>query len=71
MFGGLHIEQCLLVPHGQLITGSGLRELLVSCLLSAIGAGAVVDVNQIKQYCVQVYCLGNVSKFPSAHCIEN
>ena len=56
MFGGLHIEQCLLVPHGQLITGSGLRELLDSCSLYTIGVGAVVDVNQIKRarYCEQV-----------------
>ena len=56
MFGGLHIEQCLLIPHGQLITGSGLRELLDSCSLSTKEQGTVVDVNQIKRarYCVQV-----------------
>ena len=56
MFGGLHIEQCLLVTHGQLITGSGLKEVLESCSLATIGAGAVVDVNQIKRarYCLQV-----------------
>ena len=56
IFGGLHIEQCLLVIHGQFIEGSGLREILEACSLVAIGEGAVVDVNQIKQagYCVQV-----------------
>ena len=56
MFGGLHIEQCMLVTHGQLIAGSGLKEILESCSLATIGAGAVVDVNQIKRarYCVQV-----------------
>ena len=53
---GLHIEQCLLVTHGQFIEGSGLREILDACLLVTIGVGAVVDVNQIKRarYCVQV-----------------
>ena len=42
MFGGLHIEQCLLVIHGQLIHGSGLPEVNVQ--------------NQIKRgrYCIQV-----------------
>ena len=56
MFGGLHIEKCLLVTHGQFIEGSGLREILDACLLVTIGVGAVVDVNQIKRarYCVQV-----------------
>ena len=56
MFGGLHIEQCLLVTHGQLILGSGLKEILDTCSLATIGVGAVVDVNQIKRarYCVQV-----------------
>ena len=56
MFGGLHIEQCLLVTHGQFIEGNGLREILEACSLATIGVGAVVDVNQIKQarYCVQV-----------------
>ena len=56
MFGGLHIEQCLLVTHGQFIEGSGLREILETCSLATVEVGAVVDVNQIKRarYCVQV-----------------
>ena len=56
MFGGLHIEKCLLVTHGQFIEGSGLREILEASTLVTIGVGAVVDVNQIKRarYCVQV-----------------
>ena len=56
MFRGPHIEQCLLVTHGQFIEGSGLREILVACSLATIGVSAVVEVNQIKraQYCVQV-----------------
>ena len=55
MFGGLHIEQCFLVTHGQFIEGSGLREVLEACSLVTVGIGAVVDVNQIKRvrYCVQ------------------
>ena len=56
MFGGLHIEQCLLVVHGQLIENSGLKEILDTCSLATIGTGAVVDVNHIKRarYCLQV-----------------
>ena len=56
MFGGLHIEQCLLVTHGQFNEESGLREILKTCSLATIGASAVVDVNQIKRacYCAQV-----------------
>ena len=57
MFGELHIEQCLLVTHGQVMEGSGLREILEACSLATIGVGTgVVDVNQIKRarYCVQV-----------------
>ena len=56
MFGGLHIEQCLLVIHGQFVQDSGLKDILGTCSLATIGVGAVVDVNQIKRarYCVQV-----------------
>ena len=56
MFGGLHIEQCLLVTHGQLLENSGLKEILEACSLATIGVGAVVDVNQIKRarYCLEV-----------------
>ena len=56
MFAGLHIEQCLLVTHGQFIEVRGLREILEACSLATIGVGAVVDVNQIKRarYCVQI-----------------
>ena len=49
IFGGLHIEQCLLVTHGQFTEGSGLREIIETCSLATIGVGAVVDVNQIKR----------------------
>ena len=48
MFRGLHIEQCLLVTHGQFIERSDLREILKTCSLATIGIGAVVDVNQIE-----------------------
>ena len=56
MFGGLHIEQWLLVTHGQFIEGSGLREILKTCSLATIGVGTVTDVNQIKRarYRIQV-----------------
>ena len=56
MFVGLHIEQCLLKIHGQLIAGNGLPEVLNQCSLATTGLDAVVDVNHIKRarYCVQV-----------------
>ena len=56
MFGGLHIEQCVLVTHGQLIEGSGLREILEARSLATIGVGAVFDINQMKRacHCMQV-----------------
>ena len=43
MLGGLHIEQCLLVIHGQLIKGSGLHEILNKNHLSIMSTGAVVN----------------------------
>ena len=56
LFGGLNIEQSLLVMHGQLIDGSGLMDILNQHKFSTIGLSAVVDVNSIKRarYCVQV-----------------
>ena len=56
MFWGLHIEQCLLVTHGQFIEESGLRKILEVCSLATIGIGTLFDFNQIKwaRYCVQV-----------------
>ena len=44
VFGQLHIEQCILVIHGQLIKGSGLLEILTENKFSMIGLSAVVDV---------------------------
>ena len=56
IFGQLHIEQCLLVIHGQLIKGSGLFEILTENRFSMIGLSAVVDVNNIKRarYTLQI-----------------
>ena len=56
LFGQLHIEQCLLVIHGQLIKGSGLFEILTENKFSMIGLSAVVDVNNIKRarYTLQI-----------------
>ena len=56
--GQLHVEHCLLIIHGKLITGSGLPERLKSLSLSTIGTGDVVDASHIKRarYCLQV-CL--------------
>ena len=34
MYGGLHIEQCLLVTHRQFIEGSGLTEILDGMFIS-------------------------------------
>ena len=56
LMGALHIEQPLLVIHGQLISGYGLIEILHQHKFTTIGLSAVVDVNNIKRarYCVQI-----------------
>ena len=56
LFGQLHIEQALLVIHGQLVKGSGLLEILTENKFSMIGLSAVVDVNNIKRarYTLQI-----------------
>ena len=56
LFEGLHIEQSLLVLHGQLIKGSGSMEILNLQKTSTIGLSVVVDVNSTKRasYCIQV-----------------
>ena len=56
LFGQLHIEQCILVIHGQLIERSGLLEILTESKFSVIGLSAVVDVNNIKRarYTLQI-----------------
>ena len=54
--GGLHVEHCALIMHGQLIDGSGLAKILNLSSLSTIGTKDVVDANHIKRarYCLQV-----------------
>ena len=48
--GGLHIEQAALVCIGQLITGSGIDDIITSASLDTIGLKtAVCDVNNIKK----------------------
>ena len=73
MFGGLHIEQCLLVVHGQLVHGTGLKEILEICPLAITGISAVVDVNHIKLpvYCVQVVLCSLYRKLVEAAKTDN
>ena len=54
--GGLHIEQSLLVMHGQVIEGLGQIEPLNFHNFSTMGLSAIVDANHIKRarYAVQV-----------------
>ena len=49
IFRQLHIDQSLLVIHGQLIEGSGLVKILTESKFSMTGLSAVVDVNNIKR----------------------
>ena len=49
LFGQFHIEQCLLVIHGQMIKGLRLLKILNENKFSMIGLSAVVDVNNIKR----------------------
>ena len=56
IFGQLHIEQSLLVFHGQLIERSGLVQILTENKSFMIGLSVVVDVNNIKRarYTLQI-----------------
>ena len=69
----LHIEQSILVIHGKLIDGSGLREILNTNELSIIGTSVAVDVNDIKhtRYCLQVVVCTVYRKLKEAHTNSN
>ena len=69
MFGDLHIEQSLLVLHGQIVKGSGLDDVLGSAKLSTIGTSTIVDVNDIKRtrYCLQVSVCAIYKLLKKAH----
>lgn len=69
LLGGLHIEQQNLVLHGELINGSGLKEILDTNELSIIGTSVAVDVNDIKRarYCLQVVACVMFMKLKDAH----
>ena len=55
LFGGLHCEQCMVTMHGELIKGSGLKNILSNIDMSIIWTGALFHANHIKQvhYCPQ------------------
>ena len=73
LFGGLHIEQSLLVLNGQLIKGFGLMEILNPQKLSAIDLSTVVDVSSIKRatYCIQVTLSTFYIKLNQATALDN
>ena len=52
IFGQLHIEQSLLVIHGQLIKGSGVAQILTENKFSLLGLSAVADVKA--KYTLQI-----------------
>ena len=57
IMGGLHIEQEASNIHGEIISGSGLAEILENNDLSTNGvSSATLDINHIKRsrYCLQV-----------------
>ena len=56
LLGDLHIEQSLLVMHGEIIKGSGLETMMASSNLSTIGVSTIGDINDIKRsrYCLHV-----------------
>ena len=70
MMGGLHIEQQLLKINGQLLSGTGIDEILDQSDLSIIGVKtAVCDVNHLKKarYALQVVVFCLFKKLNSAH----
>ena len=67
--GGLHIEQAALVCIGQLITGSGMDDIVANASLDTIGLKtAVCDVNNIKKarYTLQVIIVALSKKLREA-----
>ena len=70
LLGDLHIEQSLLVMHGEIIKGSGLDTMMQHANLSTIGtAAAIVDANHIKRsrYCSQVSVVTIYKLLKAAH----
>ena len=54
-FGGLHIEQALLKIHGQLVTGTGIDDIIALANLPTVGLkNAMCNVSDIKKS--PVYC---------------
>ena len=54
IFKQLHIEQSLLVIHGQLTEGSELVRILTESKFSVIRLFAVVDIKQLKESHIQI-----------------
>ena len=73
LFGGLYIEQSLLLLHVQLIKGFGLMEILNHQKLSTIGLSVVVDLNSIKRatYFIQVTLSTHYIKVNEATALDN
>ena len=70
IMGGLHIEQEALNIHGEIISGSGLAEILKNNDLSTIGIySATLDINHIKPswYCLQVTLCALYKKLKEVH----
>ena len=69
MFGDLHLEQSLLVLHGEIVKGSGLDDILGTAKLSTTGTSTIVDVNDIKRtrYCLQVSVCAIFKLLKKAH----
>ena len=47
LFGGLHVEQHILIIYGDLIKGSGLQEIQETIKVSILGTGAAITASQI------------------------
>ena len=71
--GGLHIEQAALVSVGQLMTGSGMEDMVSYPSLDTIGLkAAVCDVNNIKKarYTLQVIAVVLTRKLQDAYKVK-
>ena len=70
LMGGLHIEQAALVCLGQLLTGTGMEDIIKAASLDTIGlVTAVCDVNNIKKarYALQVIAVILMQKMHEAY----
>ena len=67
--GGLHIEMCILVTHGEFVDGSGLYKILSKSSMSIIETQNLLTGSHVKttRYCIKVAVSAIYLKLIKAH----